>query len=136
MADLARNFVILLFSCSCNRVGAMGVMRWCNVVVVLNAMPIFIFFNKLLIFLNFGLWKVNVQIFLSFLLVFLLLTLCSICRLSFSSRCCGKLLFLAIDCIISHSVCFLSGLRGRECILVMWNLKAAILFVWRDYKES
>jgi len=27
--------------------------------------------------------------FLSFLLVFLLLTLCSICRLSFSSRCCG-----------------------------------------------
>ena len=60
----------------------------------------------------------------SFLL--LLLTLCSICRLSFSSRCCGKLLFLATDCIISHSVCFLSGLRGKECILAMWNLKAAI----------
>jgi hypothetical protein len=37
-------------------------------------------------------------------------------------RCCGKLLFLAIDCIISHSACFLSGLRGKECILVMWNL--------------
>ena len=106
----------------------MGVMRWCNVVVVLNAMPIFIFFNKLVIFLNFGLWKGNVvQIFLSFLLVFLLSTLCSICRLSFSSMCCGKLLFLAIDCIISHSVCFLSGLRGKECILVMWNLKTAIL---------
>jgi len=64
------------------------------------------------------------RFFLSFLL-FLLLTLCSICRLSFSSRCCGKLLFLAIDYIISHSVCFLSGLRGKECFLVMWNLKAA-----------
>jgi len=118
---------ILLFSCSCNRVCAMGFMRWCYVVVVLNAMPIFIFFNKLVIFLIFGLWKVNVvQIYLSFLLVFLLLTLCSICWLSFSSRCCGKLLFLAIDCFISHSVCFLSGLRGKECILVMWNLNAAI----------
>ena len=65
--------------------------------------------------------------FLSFLLVFLLLTLCSICQLSFSSRCCGKLLFLATDSIISQSVCFLSRSRGKECILVMWNLKAAIL---------
>ena len=85
-------------------------------------MPVFVFFNKLIIFL----WAVEAKCspdFLSFLLVVLLLTLCSICRLSFSSRCCGKLLFLAIDCIISHSVCFLSGLRGKECILVMWNLK-------------
>jgi len=104
----------------------MGFMRWCNVVVVLKATPIFVFFfNKLVMFLIFGLWKVNVvQIFLSFSLVFLLLTLCNVCRLSFSSRCCGKFLFLAIDCIISHSVCFLSGLRGKECILVMWNVKA------------
>jgi len=92
---------IPLFSCSCNRVGAVGFMRWCNAVVVLNAMHVFVFLNKLVIFLIFGLWKVNVfRIFLSFLLVFfllLLLTLCSICRLRFSSRCCGKLLFLAID---------------------------------------
>jgi len=57
---------------------------------------------------------------------FLFLTLCSICRLSFNSRCCGKVWFLAIDCIIFHSVCYLSGLRGKECILVMWNLNAAI----------
>ena len=35
------------------------------------------------------------------------------------------LLFLATDCVISHSVCFLSGLRGTECILLMWNVKAA-----------
>jgi len=49
----------------------MGFMRWRNVVVVLNATPITVFFNKLVIFLIFGLWKVNVvQIFLSFLLVF------------------------------------------------------------------
>ena len=69
---------IPLFSCSCNWVGAIGFMRWCNVVVVSNTMSIFVFFNKLVVFLIFGLWKVNVvQVFLSFLLVFLLLTLCS-----------------------------------------------------------
>ena len=38
-------FYIPLFSCSCNRVGAMGFMRLCNVVVVLNDMPIFVFLN-------------------------------------------------------------------------------------------
>ena len=70
--------------------------------------------------------KFSPDFFLSFLLVFLLFTSCSICRLSFSSRYCGKLLFLAIDCIIFHFICFLSGLRGKECIIVMWNLKAAI----------
>ena len=49
----------------------MGFMRWRNVVVVSNAMPIFLFLNKFVIFLIFGLWKVNVvQVFLSFLLVF------------------------------------------------------------------
>jgi len=48
---------IPLFSCSCNRVGAMGFMRWCNVFVVLNAMPIFVFFKKLVIFLD--LWSVE-----------------------------------------------------------------------------
>ena len=118
---------IPLFSCSCNRVGAVGFMGWCNVVVVLNAIPMFVFFNKLVIFLIFGLWKVNVvQIFCHSCYFLLLLTLCIICRLSSSSRCGGKLLFLAIDYIISHSVCFLSGLRGKECILIMWNLKAVI----------
>jgi len=62
---------IPLFSCSCNQVGAMGFMRWCNV-VVLNTMPIFVFFNKLVIFLIFGLWKVNlVQIFFVILATFL-----------------------------------------------------------------
>jgi len=42
----------------------MGFMSWCSVVVVLNAMPILVFLNKFVIFLIFGLWKVNlVQIF-------------------------------------------------------------------------
>ena len=69
--------------------------------------------------------KCSPDFFVILVSFFLLLTLCSTCRLSFSSRCCGELLFLASDCIISHPVCFLSGLRGKECILVMWNLKAA-----------
>ena len=45
-----------------------------------------------------------------------------ICRLSFWSSCCGTLLFFAIVCIVFHSLCFLSGSIGRECILVMWYL--------------
>ena len=69
VAGLARNFVNSTFSCSCNRVGAMGFMRWCNVVVVLNAMPIFVFLNKLVIFLIFGLWKVNVVLIFFVILV-------------------------------------------------------------------
>ena len=61
----------------------MGFMRWCNVVVVLNAMHIFVFLNKLLIFLNFGLWKVNVvQLSLSFLLVFFFFVFCLLCVVS------------------------------------------------------
>ena len=65
MAGLARNFVYsIFFSCSCSRIGAMGFMRWCNVVVVLNAVPMFVFLNKLLIFLIFGLWNVNLDIYL------------------------------------------------------------------------
>jgi len=109
----------------------MGFMRWCNVVVVLNAMPIFVFLNKLVIFLIFGLWKVSVvQIFFVILASFLLLTLCNICRLSFSNSWCGKLLFLAIYCIICHFVSFLSGSRGKECIIVTWNLKNAIFLLY------
>jgi len=60
------------FSFSCNLVGAVGFIRWCNVVVVLNTMPIFVFLNKLVIFLVFGLWKLNVvQIFFVILASFL-----------------------------------------------------------------
>ena len=32
---------------------------------------------------------------------------------------CGKLLFRAISCIIVRCVCFLFGVSGSECILVM-----------------
>ena len=92
----------------------MGFIRWCSVVVVSNAMPIFVFLYKICNLSD--LWavegKCSPEFFLSFVLVFLL-TLCSICRLSFSSRCYGKLSFLAIDFIISHSICFFCGLRGK-----------------------
>jgi hypothetical protein len=106
---------ISLFSCSCNQVGVwvLWQVQWC---CTLNDMPMFVFLNKLVIFLIFGLWMVNVvQSFCHFSNLFLLLlTLCSICRLSFSGRCCGKLLFLTIDCNIFYSVCFLSGSRGKN----------------------
>ena len=36
-------------------------------------------------------------------------------------------MFLAIDCIITHSFCLFSGSSGRESILEMWNQRAAIL---------
>jgi len=86
-------------------------------------------FEQIVIFLIFGLWKINIiQIILSFLLVSLLVTLCSICRVSFSSKCRWNLLFLVIERIISNSVCFLSGLRCKECVLVMWKKKAAIFY--------
>jgi ABC-type cobalamin transport system permease subunit len=46
------------------------------------------------------------------------------------------MLFLAIVCIISHSFCFFSESNGRQCILEMWNLKAAILcsIGWLEWK--
>ena len=48
----------------------MGFMRR-HKVLVLNSVRLFVSLSKLVIFLIFGLWKVNVvQIFLSFLLVF------------------------------------------------------------------
>ena len=87
----------------------MGFVRWCSVVVCsLKRYAYICVFEQIGNFAD--LWAVEGKCspdFLSFLLVFLL-TLCSICRLSFSSRCCRKLLFLAIDVIISHSICFLS----------------------------
>ena len=57
----------------------MGFMRWCNVAAVLNAMPIFVFLNKLVIFLIFGQWKVNVV---------------QICFVILAS-------FLVVDCVVS-----------------------------------
>ena len=48
----------------------MGLTSWCKVVVVLNAMGILVFLNKLVILFIFGLCYVNVvQILWSFFLV-------------------------------------------------------------------
>jgi hypothetical protein len=55
------------------------------------------------------------------------LFLCIVCKFILCSRCCGKLFFLAIRCIVSHSFCFVAVVRGSECILVMWYLSAAVL---------
>jgi len=84
-------------------------MRYCDIVAALNAIAIFVFLNKLVIFLIFGLWYVNVvQILLFFSLGCVWVAFCCVCWLSFWSRCFGKLLFLAMSYMVSHSFCFLS----------------------------
>jgi len=78
---------IPLFSCSVVQSDVLVYMSCRNVVVVLNAMLMLEFLNRLLILLMFGLWYVNVvQIFLSFSFVCVHLVLCCICWLSFWSR--------------------------------------------------
>jgi len=52
---------------------------------------------------------------------------CCICWFSLCKRFCEKLLFLAISCIDVHSFCLFFGVKGGECILVIWYLKSAIL---------
>jgi hypothetical protein len=77
--------------------------------------------------LGYGLWMLSRSCGFSLLVVCcVLLAFCCVCRLSFWSRCFGKLLFLAISFMMSHSFYFLSGFDGKECILVMWDLNAAI----------
>jgi len=46
------------------------------------------------------------------------------------------LLFFATVCIIPHSFCFFSAFSRRQCILEIWNLKAAILCSvgWLEWK--
>ena len=79
-------------------------------------MPMLVFLNRVVIFLIFDLWYVNVvEIFCLFLQFvysrfFMYLPVC------FWSRFCGKLLFLVIVFIVSH---FFSESNGREYILEM-----------------
>jgi hypothetical protein len=76
-------------------------MRHCDTDAALNAIPMFVFLNKLATFLIFGLWYVNVvHILCFFSLGCVWLAFCCVCRLSFWSRCFGKLLFLAMRCCI------------------------------------
>ena len=87
---------IPLFSCSCNRAGAMGFMRWCNVVVVLNAMPIFAFLNKLVNFLIFRLWNVNVvQIFFVILASFFVVDFVQYFSVKFQQQVLRKVIVLS-----------------------------------------
>ena len=68
--------------------------------------------------------KVVQKFFCCFLGLFLVFFTC---RFSLCKSCCGKLLFLAVGCIDVHSFCFFFVVNGRECILLIWYLKAAIL---------
>ena len=69
-------------------------MRYCDIVAALNLIPMFVFFNKLVVFLILGLCYVNVvQILCFFSLGCVWLAFCCVCRLSFLSRCFGKLFF-------------------------------------------
>jgi len=47
------------------------------------------------------------------------MVLCCIYRFSFCRRFCGKLVFLAVSCIDSHSFFFYSGVNGGEYVLEM-----------------
>jgi hypothetical protein len=120
---------VLLLSYSGVVLSGLGFMSCCNVLVFLNAIFTFVFLNRFVIFLIWGLKYVKVVHVLLVLLspVCLWLVLCFDCKFSFCSRSCGKLLFLAICCIVSHSFCVLPAVRGSECILWMWYLKAAVL---------
>jgi hypothetical protein len=81
---------IPLFSYSDFWVWVFGFIRCCIVAVALNAMPMFVFLNKLVTFLTCGLWYVNVvQIFLRLSFFFECSFLFLIWRLSFSIVCCG-----------------------------------------------
>jgi hypothetical protein len=105
----------------------LGVISCCNVLVFLKAIFMFVFLNRFVIFLIWGLKYVNVvvHVLLVLLSVCRWLFFCFVCKFIVCSRCYGKLLFLAVCCIVSHSFCLLVVVRGSECILVMWYLSTA-----------
>ena len=96
----------------------------------LKEIPTFVRLNKLVIFLIFGLEYVKVVqvlFFFTSLVCSWLVVWCCICRFSLCERFCEKLLVLAISCNDVHSLSLFFGVNGRECILVIWYLKSAIL---------
>jgi hypothetical protein len=87
------------------------------VLVLLNAILTFVFFKKFVILLNM-LWYINViQVFIFFIVSYP----CSTCNWEFSFwiRAFGKLLALVMCCIMVHSFCFRSSVRGSKCIRIM-----------------
>ena len=95
----------------------------------LKAIPTSVCLNKFVVFLIIGLYCVNV-VHILFLFLSLIWSwfvgLCCIWRFRRCRSVCGKT-FWAISCINVHSFCFLLGVSGRECILVMWCRNAATL---------
>jgi len=59
-----------------------------------------------------------VQVFISLTVLLLLLCLCCNCEFSFLDSVCGKLLVGAMYGAMVHSLCFLSGVSGSECVCV------------------
>jgi len=66
MTCVAYYFVHPTFSWSGVRICGVVRMRYCDIDAALNATPMFVFLNKLVIFLIFGLWYVNVVQILRF----------------------------------------------------------------------
>ena len=100
-------FCTPLFSWSGVQICGVVCMRYCDIFAALNAIPVFVFLNKLVIFLILGLWYVSVvQILRFFSLGCEWVGSCCVCRLRFWSRCFGKLLFLAMSCMVSYYFCF------------------------------
>jgi hypothetical protein len=118
----------MLFSCSGVALSGLGFISCCNV-LFFKAIFTFVFLNRFVIFLIWGLKYVKVVHILlaSLSSVCMWLHLCLDCKFILCSRCCRKLLFFAICYIASHSFCILVVVRGSECILVMWYLSAAVL---------
>jgi hypothetical protein len=82
-------------------------------------MFLFVCLKRLVSFLTFGLWYVNVAHFLFSSFVFLVWALCCICVFSLAMCVFGKLLFCAMACIVSHSLCHLSSVSGSDSILLI-----------------
>ena len=80
----------------------------------------FVCLKRLVRFLTFGLWYIKVahRLFSSF--VFLIWVLC--CNFVFSLVMCVfvKLLFCAVVCFVSNSVCRFSSVSGSDSILLIW----------------
>ena len=100
--------------------GFLGLMLCCIVFVLLRAMFMFVCLKRLVSFLTFGLWYVNVAHFLFSFFVVLIWDLCCIFVFSLAMYAFGKLLFCAMVCIVSHSVCRLSSVIGSDSILLIW----------------
>ena len=104
--------------------GGLGLVSCRRVLLVLNAIFISVFLNKLVIFLMWDVVYVKVAHFVPFF--FFGVAGCESCwhglSFSFCRMLIGKLLLYAICLMDSHSFCSCVWLSGSEYILSRWNL--------------